>query len=153
VIDLVHRLMDPTAQCVRDDFDPGRLTGELLPDWTEEDWLYVERERMRQLCLHGLEAQSKRLMVDGRYGEAVEAALAAVRTEPLRESAHRRLIEIYMSEGNAAEALRQYDWYRRLLHSALGIEPSSDVTRLVYLVRHPVRHQPVAGVLGVTRSR
>ncbi len=151
VVDLAHRLMDPTAECARDDFDSTRLTGELLPDWTEEDWLYVERERIRQLCLHGLEAQSKRLMIDGRFGEAIEAGLAAVRAEPLRESAHRRLIEIYMSEGNAAEALRQYDWYRRVLRTELGIEPSPDVTRLVHHVRVAPIGQRVS--VGAIRSR
>jgi DNA-binding SARP family transcriptional activator len=145
VIELVPRLMDPAAACGGSDYNPSRLAGELLPDWTDEEWLHMERERMRQLCLHGLEAQSARLMTDGRYGEAVEAALAAVRVEPLRESAHRRLIEIYMAEGNAAEALRQYDWYRRTLYFELGLEPSQDVTRLVHRFRagpiQPMRHR------------
>jgi DNA-binding SARP family transcriptional activator len=158
IVELVYRLMDPTVPCAHDDFDPGRLAGELLPDWTEEDWLYLERERVRQLCLHGLEAQSMRLMTEGRYGEAVEAGLAAVRAEPLRESAHRRLIEIYMSEGNAAEALRQYDWYRRVLYSELGLEPSPDITRLVHRFRAPVQGPPAgrqlaAGWGSVVRSR
>ena len=27
------------------------------------------------------------------------------------------LIRIYLKEGNATEALRQYDWYRRLMRS------------------------------------
>jgi DNA-binding SARP family transcriptional activator len=154
VVDMVHRLMDPAAPCARADFDPDRLTGELLPNWTDEDWLYLERERMRQLCLHGLEAQCSRLMTEGRYGEAVEAGLAAVRAEPLRESAHRRLIEIYMSEGNAAEALRQYDWYRRVLRAELGIEPSPDVTRLLHRVRPgPVRQPAVSWATAGARSR
>lgn len=127
----VRRLMDPTSSCPDCDLDPARLTNELLPDWTADDWIYLERERLRQLCLHGLEALSMRLLDQGRYGEAVDAGLAAVRAEPLRESAHRVLISIYLTEGNASEALRQYDWYRRLLRAELGLEPSANVTALV----------------------
>jgi DNA-binding SARP family transcriptional activator len=135
VVVLVRRLMNSTAVCLNEDLDPGRLTDELLPDWTADDWIFVERERLRQLCLHGLEALSLRLLDLGRYGEAVEAGLAAVRAEPLRESAHRVLISIYLTEGNASEALRQYDWYRRLLRAELGIDPSAHVTQLVQNMR------------------
>jgi DNA-binding SARP family transcriptional activator len=131
VSDLVHRLMDPTASFVHLESGPGELAQELLPAWTADDWIFVERERLRQLCLHGLEAMSIRLLDQGRFGEAVEAGLAAVRAEPLRESAHRVLISIYLTEGNASEALRQYDWYRRLLRSELGLDPSPQVTDLV----------------------
>jgi len=43
--------------------------------------------------LHALESLSARLATLGRYAEAVEAALNAVDIEPLRESAHRALIQ------------------------------------------------------------
>jgi len=131
VTDLVHRLMDPASSFTHSESGPGELTHELLPDWTADDWIFVERERLRQLCLHGLEAMSIRLLAQGRFGDAVEAGLAAVRAEPLRESAHRLLISIHLTEGNASEALRQYDWYRQLLRSELGLDPSPQVTDLV----------------------
>ena len=46
------------------------------------------------------------------HGEAVEAAYAAVRAEPLRESAHRILVRIHLAEGNVVEALRVFDQFR-----------------------------------------
>lgn len=49
--------------------------------------LLIERERLRQLCLHALEALGERLLVAARIGEALEAVLAAVAMEPLRERA------------------------------------------------------------------
>jgi DNA-binding SARP family transcriptional activator len=82
------------------------LEGELLPGW-RDDWVIFERERMRQLRLHALEALAERLTDQGRYGEAVEAGLAALHGEPLRETAHRALIKTYLAEGNRAEAIRQ----------------------------------------------
>lgn len=127
----VRRLMDPSAPCSPNDLDPAPLTGELLPDWTADDWILVERERLRQLCLHGLEAMCERLLAFRRYGEAIEAGLAAVRGEPLRESAHRVLISVHLAEGNHSEALRQYRWYERILHEELGLAPSPQIGQLV----------------------
>lgn len=103
---------------------------DLLPSWPDE-WLDVQRESYRQLRLHALERSSEVLRVDGRHEEALGAALEAVRSEPLRESAHRRVVEVHLAEGNHAEALRQYDRYRRLLADELGLSPSPVIRRLV----------------------
>ena len=127
----VHRLMDRSASCRTDDLDPAPLGGELLPDWSADEWILVERERLRQLCLHRLEAMCERLLGQRRYAEAIQAGLAAVRGEPLRESAHRAVIAVHLAEGNHSEALRQYRWYERLLHDELGIEPSPQIAGLV----------------------
>jgi DNA-binding SARP family transcriptional activator len=103
---------------------------DLLPDWYE-DWVLVERERLRQLRLHALEALAERLLVMGRHSQAIEVAQAAVQAEPLRETAHRRLIEVYLAEGNSSEAWRQYDVYRSLLGRELGLEPSDKLKSLL----------------------
>ncbi|MGH8905019.1 MAG: AfsR/SARP family transcriptional regulator [Egibacteraceae bacterium] len=131
VVAAVHRLTDRSAPCRAEDFDPAALTGQLLPDWTADDWVLIERERLRQLCLHGLEALCERLLALGRHAEAVEAGLAAVHGEPLRESAHRVLISVHLAQGNHCEALREYRWYRRLLWDELGIAPSPLIIQLV----------------------
>ena len=115
----VHRLMDDSTSCRSEDLDPVQLSGELLPDWNADEWILHERERLRQLCLHGLDAICMRLLALQRYSEAVEAGLAAVRIEPLRESAHRMLITVHLAEGNPNEALRQYRWYERVLRDEL----------------------------------
>jgi DNA-binding SARP family transcriptional activator len=106
------------------------LAGDLLPDWYE-DWLLIERESLRQLRLHALEALCERLTGSGRLGEALQAALAAVSADPLRESAHRALIRVYLAEGNRSEVFRQYALFRDLLHERLEIEPSSQIRELV----------------------
>src|SRR5215217_6526529 len=112
------------------DLDPSTLAVDLLPDWYE-DWVVLERERFRQLRLHALEALCSRLTTAGRFGAAVQAGLAAVAGEPLRESAHRTLIQAHLAEGNPGEAVRQYQLYRRLLASELAIEPSAAIHVLV----------------------
>lgn len=97
--------------------------GELLPDWYE-DWVLIEREHFRQLRLHALEALCADLAKAGRFAEAARAGLAAIRDEPLRESAHRALISAYLAEGNPSEAVRHFKLFRRVLDDQLGLTPS-----------------------------
>jgi DNA-binding SARP family transcriptional activator len=106
------------------------LTGELLPGWYDE-WVLVERERLCQLRMHALEAWAGKLAAAGRYGEAVQAACAAVGVEPLRESAHRVLVRVHLAEGNVAEAVRSYESFRALLAVELGVEPTAQMDTLV----------------------
>ncbi len=96
---------------------------ELLPDWYE-DWVTPERERLSQLRLLALEAACEELVATGCYREATTAGLAAVATDPLRESVRRLLITTYVGEGNYAEAARQFDDFRARLKRELGLEPS-----------------------------
>lgn len=103
---------------------------DLLPDWYD-DWVVVWRERWRHLRLHALEALASRLASIGAFTLGVEAGLAAVRAEPLRESAHRALIRVHLSEGNGQEAVRQYQAYRQLLHEEMQLEPSPLMEALV----------------------
>lgn len=106
---------------------------ELLPGWYD-DWVLMERERLRQRVLHALEALSRLLARAGRCAEAVEAAVVAVGVDPLRAGAQRALIEAHMVEGNWAEGRRSYEAYRRVLDRELGVEPSPDLKRLLFAV-------------------
>jgi DNA-binding SARP family transcriptional activator len=106
------------------------LVGDLLPDWYD-DWLQDEREQLRQTRLHALESLARVLSQSGRHADAIQAALAAIRLEPLRESAHRTLIEIHLVEGNRSEACRQFQRCRRLLREELGVEPSDSIRLLL----------------------
>jgi DNA-binding SARP family transcriptional activator len=106
-------------------------TLELLPGWYD-DWTTLERERLRQRVLHALEALSREFRRRGRHAEAVEAALAAVNSEPLRESAQRVLVEAHLGECNWVEAERAFISYRDFLEKELGVSPSRDLNALVY---------------------
>lgn len=103
---------------------------DLLPDWYE-DWVIVWRERWRHVRLHALETLAGRLSQAGSHGLAAEAALASIRAEPLRESAHRSLIAVHLAEGNVDEAVRQYQRYRRLSLDELHVAPSPLIEELV----------------------
>jgi DNA-binding SARP family transcriptional activator len=106
------------------------LRGELLPGWYD-DWVLNARERLRQLKLHALEALADKLVRAGRYGEALQAAYAAVDTEPLRESAHRAVVRVHLAEGNTTEAVRAYEVFRNMLDDELGVAPSKQMDELL----------------------
>ena len=125
------RLIEGRAQA--DDLDTAAWRSnalELLPGWYD-DWVVFERERLRQRVLHGLESLGRHLIRAGRHAEAVEVALAIVGAEPLRESAHRVLIEAHLAEGNVVEACRAYHAYRDVALRELGVEPSGDLALLI----------------------
>jgi DNA-binding SARP family transcriptional activator len=103
---------------------------DLLPGWYD-DWVLMERERVRQRLLHALEALSSQLAQVGRCAEAVDAAMMAVTAEPLRESAQRALIEAHIAEGNWVEGHRSLEAYRNLLDRELGVQPDPELASMV----------------------
>lgn len=130
---LARRLIDQGAE--RDDRDIGSaavsaLSGDLLPGWYD-DWAVIAAEDWRQLRLHALEAVAERLTAADRLAEAGAAALAAVRTEPLRESARAALIRVHMAQGNQSNAIGEFERYRVLLRAELGLEPTALLSRLL----------------------
>src|SRR6185369_11561333 len=102
-----------------------------------DDWTVAESEEWRQLRLHALDVLAERLTEAGRFGDATSAALAAVKAEPLRETAHSVLIRVYLAEGNRGEALAAYEHYRKLLHDQLGVKPTAIIQGLVQDLHRP----------------
>lgn len=128
-----HRLLDNSRAC--DDIltmqTLAGLSADLLPEWPENDWMLIEQEQYHQLRLYALEAMTERLTEARRHGEAVAAGLTAVRTEPLRESAHRVLMKAHLAAGNRGAAVRQFEQCRRVLREELGLEPSPSLRALL----------------------
>ena len=128
--DWAHRALDPRRDVEWASLPDVGLSAELLPGWYD-DWVLVERERCRQLRLYALERVADKLAGQGRYGEAVQVACAAIREEPLRETAHRTLVRIHLADGNLAEAIRTYESFRELLAEELGVSPTAQMNSLI----------------------
>lgn len=142
---LVRALLDDGRAVDVDAIEVADLATELLPSWYD-DFVELERERFWQLRLHALEAFARRLSAQGRHARALDAALAAVAADPLRESAHRAVMAVHLDEGNPSEAVRQYRALSEVLGRQLGIRPSARSRDLVaeHLVaqRGPVDPRP-----------
>jgi DNA-binding SARP family transcriptional activator len=136
---LARRLLDPAVTPNRSELSMAAvpaLSADLLPDWYE-DWVLMEAEDWRQLRLHALEALAGRLIALGRWSEAADAAGAAVRAEPLRESGRAALIQVHLAEGNQSEAMREFTRYRVLLRAELNLEPTPRLRQLVQGLQSP----------------
>lgn len=103
---------------------------ELLPD-SYDDWVLSEAEDWRLLRAAALEALTASLSADDRPHLAMGAARAAIRNEPLRETAQAALIRLHLVAGNQTEALRVYERYAEALHEALQLSPSPLLRSLV----------------------
>lgn len=99
------------------------LSGDLLPELSD-DWIESFRRARHQLRLDALEALADRLLSDARPDLAARAAMSAVAAEPLRESAHLRLMRALLAEGNRAQALWHYRGLCDVLLAELGVAPS-----------------------------
>ncbi len=91
----------------------------------EKDWPLPERERTRQVQIHALEALAVRLAAEGHLPDAIQAAYVAIAGEPLSESAHAVLIDIFLGEGELARAWRHLESYRALLRAERDVGPSA----------------------------
>ncbi|MES2093212.1 MAG: BTAD domain-containing putative transcriptional regulator [Actinomycetota bacterium] len=133
----LHRLMDrlgsidsePSMTQMIDDI---ALLGQadFLPGWYEP-WVVSEQERLQQWRLGALEALAVRFFALDRLDHGVTAATIAASIDPLRESAHRLVIQGHLLAGNDSAAIREYDAFRARLDRELGVEPSPMMRRLI----------------------
>ena len=130
---LAQRLIQDSPNAMDDDASPSALAAlsmDLLPDWYDE-WVLGESADWRQTRLNALEALCEVFIARSRWPEAAGAARAAMKVEPLRESAHANLIRVHLAEGNQSEALRAFEQYRELLLAELNLEPTPHISNLI----------------------
>ncbi|SMG45674.1 AfsR/SARP family transcriptional regulator [Agreia pratensis] len=132
-----RRLLQPGEASIVDDLGITAITAfssRILPDWYD-GWVLAEVEDWRQLRLYALEEQAELLIGEGNLRAAAQAARAAMRVEPLRQSAVVSLVRVHLAEGNQSEALRDFEAYRTLLLTELHLEPTAILTDLVAPLR------------------
>lgn len=133
-VHLLTRVFDPVGVFPGPPYSAASIEllgrAELLPGWYDE-WLLSTQERVRQIRVGALERMAEISLAQGHVGTAIEAALAAAEIEPLRESAHRLLMQGHLAAGNRATAYRVYDRLHCRLDHELGILPSPELKDLI----------------------
>jgi DNA-binding SARP family transcriptional activator len=112
-------------------YEGDLLLGLNVREESFEEWLRVERERLRQRGIAVLTRLLTLHIARQRYDPAVDAALRLLALDPTQESVHRTLMQLYARQGRRAAALRQYQLCVDVLQRELGVEPES-ATRDVY---------------------
>ncbi|MCE7989531.1 MAG: 6-hydroxy-D-nicotine oxidase [Caldilinea sp. CFX5] len=92
-----------------------------------DDWIFAERERLRQLLIEALE-QVVGLAEDQRdYGAAIRHANHLLRVEPLQENSYLHLMRLHALQGDRAAALQTYHTCVTILQRELAVEPGEAV--------------------------
>jgi DNA-binding SARP family transcriptional activator len=131
----LHRALDRLRAWRRDPYQVEALAPDELVDLLSQDllpgrrepWAEQEREGFRRVRLHALESLCQRLTVLGRFEPAIRAGLLVVEAEPMRESAHRALIEAHLAAGNVSEAVNQYEAFIECC-VRLGLAPGAELS-------------------------
>jgi DNA-binding SARP family transcriptional activator len=130
LVRVARQVLESPGAALDEAFDDETLEEDLLPDWYEE-WVDLERERLRQLRLHAVEAAAEYALAQHRPARAVDLALSALRRDPLRESLHELVIRTHLARGNRAEAIRHHRGHVARMETELGLRPSPEITRLL----------------------
>ena len=111
-------------------------TGDLLDgldarDAAFEEWLTVERQRLRALVATVL----KKLLTQETGASAIAVAHRLLALDPLQEDGHRALMRLHAEAGETSTALRQYEHCREILKSELDVAPSLETTAIYSSIR------------------
>jgi len=107
------------------------LDGLAVRDPAFEDWLMVERQRLRQLFERALAALMTKALAGDDAESAVDAAQRLLLLDPLSEAACRTLMQVHGDRGETVQALRLYDRLRERLYREMGVQPEA-ATRALY---------------------
>ena len=123
------------------------LDGFTLREEPFEDWLRVERERLRAKAVGVLDRLAAHYGATNDTAAAIRAATRLLALEPLREDIHRALMRGYAAQGRINLALKQYERCRDALRQELALSPEPE-TRQLY---ETLRTRRTASPAGLSR--
>ena len=106
------------------------LEGITIHDPAFEDWLLVERQRLRQLLERALASLMSQALEAGDVDMAAEAARRSILLDPLSEAAYRTLMQVHADQGQTAQALKLYESLSERLYRELGVQPEPSTVAL-----------------------
>jgi DNA-binding SARP family transcriptional activator len=108
-------------------------TGDLLPEFDDE-WIGVERERLKQLQLDVLQRLITHHQLIQEYSQALDLVRRALTLDPYAETAHREMMRLFYESGDRAGALAAYDRLSAQLQEDLGVEPMPETQALAQAI-------------------
>jgi predicted ATPase/DNA-binding SARP family transcriptional activator len=121
-------LSSDAVKLYRDHF----LTGFSLKDAPNfNEWAFAESEDLRRKLAEALSMLSEDHCALGQADQAIPYARRLVALDPLNESSHRQLMEVYWQAGQHSAALKQYQTCEQILRKELNLDPQPE-TRALY---------------------
>jgi DNA-binding SARP family transcriptional activator len=95
-----------------------------------EDWVAIEREKLRETALTLFSTIVDRQTNAGKSEDAVQTSLRILAIDPTRESTHRMLMRLYVLQGRREAAIKQFQTCREVLRRQLDVEPEEETKKL-----------------------
>lgn len=95
-----------------------------------DEWQFFETENLKDTLAGTLEKLVRCMAALGDYNPALPFARRWLALDPLREEAHRMLMQLYVWSGERNAALRQYRECVRILEEELNVPPLEETTQL-----------------------
>lgn len=114
----------------------GRYRGDFLAGFYLRDasgfeqWVTVERERLRFVAIQGYRRLVAYYLQKAEYPSGIDAARAWMGLDPIDEDAHAQAMRLFAHSGQRTAALAQYENCRQILQTELDIEPSDELQSL-----------------------
>ncbi len=106
------------------------LEGFSINGGTFEDWLAIERDRLRSQAIGVLRKLLAHTLRERVPDAAIRIPARLLTFEPFDETVHRELMRLYAGSGRRSAALRQYEDCVETLGRELGIEPEPETREL-----------------------
>jgi DNA-binding SARP family transcriptional activator/predicted ATPase len=103
------------------------------PDF--EEWLIVQRERLRQLAVMALHTLARYHTARGSYAAGIDCTSRLLALEPWHEEFHQQMMLLLALSGQRSAALRQYEVCRQMLAKEMGAEPAAETVQLYQRLR------------------
>jgi formylglycine-generating enzyme required for sulfatase activity len=108
------------------------LTGFSLKDAHPfNDWAFTESEELRYKFAKALTLLVESYFTLKQAEQAIPYARRLITLDPLNESSHRQLMQVYIQTGQHNAALKQYQTFEKILRKELGVDPQPE-TRALY---------------------
>jgi DNA-binding SARP family transcriptional activator/predicted ATPase len=118
------------------------LEGFHLREAQFERWLSAVRHELHEKAVDTLDRLLSNRIASGALEGGTTIATRLLSLDPLRESAHRGLMQLYCKQGRYASALQQYQQCADQLAKELGVEPDAE-TKAVYRQIREQRSRPL----------
>ena len=112
------------------------LTGFSLKDAPDfNEWAFAKSEELRHQLSRALVMLSEDYCTVGQAEQAIPYARRLITLDPLNESSHRQLMQVYIQAGQHSAALKQYQACEQILRKELGIDPQQETRDLYKKIR------------------
>jgi DNA-binding SARP family transcriptional activator len=112
------------------------LTGFSLKDAPNfNEWAFAKAEELRHQLSTALVMLSNDHCALGQAEQAIPYARRLITLDPLNESSHRQMMQVYIQAGQHSAALKQYQACEELLRRELGVDPQPETRDLYKKIR------------------